>query len=280
VRQLANKELNQRFGCELTNALAQAYGQTAQSLPLWRPDTHFQQYVEFLDLAREQDHWMPGVIVLLQQLLAFLRLHTATTTVVKFCFSHGHQQRTTIEVHASHGLRHTDQWMRLFAARIERQPVVHEVSRIDLFCDQLHEADLHELDFFDHSSTHQQEWQSLLNLISTRLGNQAIVKSPRNPHNALPESISTAQQKAPAALFLRPTWLIDPPRLLCGGLLRNLRTTLNLRQPERIESHWSSATGIDAPCRDYYIAKTTNHSIWWIFRDRISEQWFLHGIFA
>jgi protein ImuB len=283
VRRLPAHELNQRFGTELSCALDQAYGLTGQMLTFWQPPPVFSQYVEFLDLAREQDHWMPGVIVLLQQLQGFLLQRAAVATNLEFSFCHGHQQRTVLTLTADQGVHLVDDWMRLFKARLERQSIPHEISRIELLGQKFIDADFVNTDFFDRSQTRQREWQSLLALISSRLGVHALLQSPRRNHNALPESVSASPPRACESAQdrpLRPAWLVDPPRQLQGELLRALHTTFNVRQPERVETHWSAQPALAQPQRDYYIAKAASHSIWWVFRDRATNQWFLQGIFA
>ena len=47
--------------------------------------------------------------------------------------------------------------------------------------------------------------------------------------------------------------------------------------PERIESGWWD--GMDV-VRDYYVAQGRNGSQLWVFRDRSSGAWFVHGLFA
>jgi protein ImuB len=47
--------------------------------------------------------------------------------------------------------------------------------------------------------------------------------------------------------------------------------------PERIESGWWD--GMDV-VRDYYVAQGRNGSRLWVFRDRSSGGWYVHGLFA
>ena len=72
----------------------------------------------------------------------------------------------------------------------------------------------------------------------------------------------------------RPLWLLDPPRRLAEGEFSLLTG------PERIESGWWD--GAQAR-RDYFIARTGESSLAWIYRERGMEaggHWFLHGFFA
>jgi protein ImuB len=68
----------------------------------------------------------------------------------------------------------------------------------------------------------------------------------------------------------RPVWLLEAPVLLPadppldGG-------------PERIESGWWDGKGV---ARDYYIARPHDGARWWVFQERHTKRWYLHGVFA
>ena len=46
--------------------------------------------------------------------------------------------------------------------------------------------------------------------------------------------------------------------------------------PERIESGWWDGKGV---ARDYYIARAQGYR-WWVFQERHTKNWYLHGVFA
>ncbi|HXA35611.1 MAG TPA: DNA polymerase Y family protein [Steroidobacteraceae bacterium] len=75
----------------------------------------------------------------------------------------------------------------------------------------------------------------------------------------------------------RPVWLLDAPQPLAS-------VPLILEQgPERIESGWWDGKGV---ARDYYVARRTpdahrSHGAkLWVFQERQSKRWYLHGMFA
>ena len=78
--------------------------------------------------------------------------------------------------------------------------------------------------------------------------------------------------KAPATLAPagpRPLWLLETPRRLGEG------DFALLAGPERIESGWWD--GSEAR-RDYYIARSGDGSLAWVYR--AADGWYQHGIFA
>jgi protein ImuB len=76
----------------------------------------------------------------------------------------------------------------------------------------------------------------------------------------------------------RPVWLLARPELLAADLRHVLQQGLLLEQgPERIESGWWDGKGV---ARDYYIARRHQGARWWIFQERQTQSWYLHGVFA
>ncbi len=74
----------------------------------------------------------------------------------------------------------------------------------------------------------------------------------------------------------RPVWLLDAPLPLESGLVLE-------QGPERIESGWWDGGDVT---RDYYIARQAQGSHQphgaklWVFQERRSKHWYLHGMFA
>ena len=83
----------------------------------------------------------------------------------------------------------------------------------------------------------------------------------------------------------RPVWLLDAPLTLSEPDMQEChRSGLVLEEgPERIESGWWDGKGV---ARDYYIARQTRGARrsqgakLWVFQERQSKRWYLHGMFA
>jgi protein ImuB len=68
----------------------------------------------------------------------------------------------------------------------------------------------------------------------------------------------------------RPVWLLNEPLPLTKPQL--------LQGPERIESGWWDGKGV---ARDYYVACPQPQGIrLWVFQERQSKRWYVHGVFA
>jgi protein ImuB len=76
----------------------------------------------------------------------------------------------------------------------------------------------------------------------------------------------------------RPVWLLNEPVLLSADLQQLRQGGVILEQgPERIESGWWDGKGV---ARDYYIARQMHGAKWWVFQERQTKGWYLHGVFA
>jgi protein ImuB len=67
----------------------------------------------------------------------------------------------------------------------------------------------------------------------------------------------------------RPVWLLNEPLPLAKPEI--------LQGPERIESGWWDGKGV---ARDYYIARHPQGVRLWVFQERQSKRWYVHGVFA
>jgi protein ImuB len=78
---------------------------------------------------------------------------------------------------------------------------------------------------------------------------------------------------APRDAMPRPVWLLEEPLPLESGLVLE-------QGPERIESGWWDGKGV---ARDYYMARhlpLPHGAKLWVFQERQSKRWYLHGLFA
>lgn len=305
IRRLPVRALNQRFGEAFCRTLDEAYGDVVTTLPFWVPPRRFESYVEFTDLAREASHWLPGVDELLLQLEHYLTLHASATPVIGLTFREGRLHCTELSLQAAHAMHLAREWSRLLAVKLERHPVPHEVSRIELRCEQIEPMQFDSVDLFDRSGQQDRDWSALGALLRLRLGQDGI-RRPLANRTILPESVqsvqlvesvdpkaitrdggkrptetSTAQSLSATDLQdARPTWFEYPARRLSEREVSALAQTIATRQPERLQEDWSQPDGSPAIQRDYYVASTTDHRLLWIYRERPGNDWFLQGVFG
>lgn len=130
-------------------------------------------------------------------------------------------------------------------------------------------------------------------------GKKTTEKRPRKPPQAPASACGAPHAAAPAVAAppllpdaLYPTWLLATPQRLAVQRHRPLYQgplTL-LAGPQRIEAAWwePDATGTaaaPAALRDYFVARSAQAGLLWIYRERLAQAgaqpgWFLHGLFA
>ncbi|SAK77212.1 DNA polymerase [Caballeronia hypogeia] len=77
----------------------------------------------------------------------------------------------------------------------------------------------------------------------------------------------------------RPSWILETPQKL---MLRNERPFYRrplklISRTERIEAGWWDGNGVQ---RDYYVAADDRGRMFWLYRERLTGYWFLHGFFG
>ncbi|SAK74456.1 DNA polymerase [Caballeronia calidae] len=77
----------------------------------------------------------------------------------------------------------------------------------------------------------------------------------------------------------RPAWILETPQKL---MLRNERPFYRrplklISRTERIEAGWWDGNGVQ---RDYYVAADDRGRMFWLYRERLTGYWFLHGFFG
>ena len=114
----------------------------------------------------------------------------------------------------------------------------------------------------------------LLERLRARLGKAAVhglgLVAEHRPERAWRAGEAGKESAVPMA-GRRPLWLLPRP-MPCS------RDGLTLQgAPERIESGWWDGGDV---ARDYYAARDAHGAQWWVYQDRASGEWFLHGLFA
>jgi protein ImuB len=77
----------------------------------------------------------------------------------------------------------------------------------------------------------------------------------------------------------RPVWLLNEPAKLRDKDVEQLHRCRSMLEegPERIESGWWDGKDV---ARDYYIVRQAGGARLWIFQERRSQCWYVHGVFA
>ena len=294
--------LGKRFGLELMRYLEQLWGERADPQPSFVPAPVFRQGLTFLDGIPHRQMLLFPMKRLLQMLCDYLRARQLHCHMLRWEFFDAHQPQAEMVIELSR--THQDVQGLLELTRIKLDQVV---LREAVFSLRLHSAD-----FFATAPVSQHLFPddrdvadaglALLDRLQARLGKDALQRIetreslwPEHSWTATP--ISHVASRTPEAAPQggpRPLWLLPQPQPLAerGGAPILQRPLTLLRGPERVEDHWwasGSASPVmgavpkeplHAETRDYFVARTHDDRVCWIYRDPQTAHWYLHGWFA
>lgn len=175
--------------------------------------------------------------------------------------------------------------------RLNRLELPGPVRGMELLSGSLQPLSASSLDAFAGSGGGRDTAPQLVERLRARLGEEAvygIMSVPEHRPEAAWQRVNelhlTAVMRLPAAYLPdagmpRPVWLLAEPVMLSTTDLRQMQQgELILEEgPERIESGWWDGKGV---ARDYYVARRTQGAKWWVFQERQTRCWYLHGVFA
>jgi protein ImuB len=274
LMQLPRDGLAKRCGEELLGKLDQALGALPEPREFFAPPPRF---AATLELPAEVTHAEALLFASKRLLIQLQGLLTARHAGVRrFTITLLQQKKkfTEIEINLASPTRSSERLARLLRERLAKLSLVQAVEAIRLEAEDF--TPLHERSgaMFGDAAADEESWSELAERLRARLGDGAIhgltTQPDHRPEYAWrrvePGEWDPREFRQPGP---RPAWLIEPPRRL-GQMDLEL-----LAGPERIECGWWDG---DEAKRDYFIARSGDSSLVWIYRE--TDGWFLHGIFA
>jgi protein ImuB len=280
---LPTAALGRRCGKTFTAFLQQLLGERKDLQVDYRPPETFSDEYWFGYEVKANAELLPAIQLLLESLCQFLRNTQLQTSEIQWQLVGLDSKLQTLTVRSSSSHSNRDNWYQLTCIRLEQLKLAGAIEGLALQCNTLRAGELESLDLF---SPHNQRepMAGLPDRLRNRLGLQAIKQlSSRDEH--LPELALHVSGEAPqgglhpAPLSAqRPFWLMEKPQPLKhhgDDLYWNGRLKL-VYGPERIEDNWWQ----EAASRDYFIAENTLGQHYWVFNNRLTRAWFVHGVFA
>jgi protein ImuB len=283
LQRLPRGGLNKRFGPALLLQLDRALGKVADPRePFVAPD-RFERCID-LDYPFEQlDVFLLLADRLLAELAAFLSGRGLGVQAVLLRCKHEGLPASVLPVGFGVPLRRAAEMQAVLAERAARFSLPAPVLAVTLLADVLHPLDGQPLSLFGPGGDADGGDASLLLArLAARLGDDAVCglvavdeHRPELAWQAVqPGAAGTAQARGE-----RPGWLLPQPLPLS---IRDEQPWYGealacIGQPERIESGWWDG---EAVVRDYFQARGASGRRYWIYRDRVSHGWYLHGMFG
>ncbi len=264
--------LARRFGQALVDELDRALGRVPEARAFFEPPARFERVLELPAPVHVAEALLFAACRLLPELEGFLCLRQAGVQELELVCHHERHEATVVKLGFVKPARDAGRMqllMREMLGRIRLPAAVHAVvlrasrvqalagANVDLFRTQHGEAD----------------GDLLLERLRIRLGPDAVhgveTAADHRPERAWRPA--RGPKRAAVANRHRPLWLLPDPRPCRDGRLK-LQSG-----PERIESGWWDDGDV---ARDYYVAEDRDGARLWVYCDRVSGEWYVHGVFA
>jgi protein ImuB len=302
LRRLPRPGLQRRCGRELLDMLDAAYGMCPELFEWVAPPEHFRARLELFDRIEQADLLLAGAHHLVLQLVGWLCARQLAVERITLLMEHERGRvampPTPLEIALAEPSWRDEHLVRLLKERLARQELPAPVIGLGLEACQVRAMAPPTESLFPEPGGSEEDRMRMLELLVERLGPenvlQALPQADYRPEVAnewvpVQQEVRAAQRAArlppDVASLPRPSWLLAKPIAL---LMRNHRPFYGsplkvATTPERIEAGWWSET----QTRDYFIAEGQDHTLYWIYRERIvgsgedaEPRWYLHGLFG
>jgi protein ImuB len=298
-----------RFGVRFLNELDRALGR----LPDPREHVHVpERFAAEYEFETEQDDReliLNACRELLRELERFLRVRQVQIQRIQFSFFHLQADATHLTLGCVQAGQGVDHWFDLLRIRFEQITLTAPAIAIRLRGGHGEAAALTTPGLLDGGRAHgaSQPIERLVERLSARMGLAAVqgvttvadhrpqhAWRPLSPLESPPHCAAASRgfwneremprlfedfRRTNGLLLRRPLWILDAPEILPvrDGHPWYQGQRLELEGPERLESGWWDEAGI---ARDYFVARNEDGVCLWVYRDRRSGCWYLHGMFG
>jgi len=274
VIRLPRAGLGKRFGPGLRQTLDQALGLQADPRPCWQGQLYFHAQTELPLESDQAPVLLRHAFPLLARLCRFLRCHDSRVNWIALAMIPDGGDELVLRLALLDDVMSPDNLAELLAIRMESLRLAAPIRELSLDSGPLRSRDVSSRGLFREAGDKGQE-AALLNRLRARLGEDRVYAISSYPCHDPGQSWRICEPGMTAMDYTRPDrplWLLPTPRLIDRPATYQV-----LAGPERIETGWWEGCDI---ARDYYRAVSSAGHQAWIFRDRRSRRWFLHGLFG
>ncbi len=291
---LPRTSLRRRFGAGLLDYLDRLLGHAAEVRRRYRPPPIYLRKLEFAGAVETTEGLLFALKRLLGEFAAYLRARESAVQNFHLHCHHEDRELSRFTLSLAAPARSAEHLLGVLRERLETWRLPAPATALALRAEQFCALQNPQADLFG-AVRRDTAWIAVLDRLRARLGAEAL-RFLRIEDSHLPERVVASGPPPPLApphkgegnsFFPPPLW----GRARVGGedhnsarplwLLREPRKLPELPRllspPERIETAWWDRPDVR---RDYYLAELDEGSRLWIFRDAVSREWWLHGVWA
>lgn len=261
-----------RFGQALVDELDLALGRLPEARAFFVPPASFERSLELPAPVHAAEALQFAACRLLPELEGFLTLRQAGVQELELVCRHERRDPTVVKLGFAKPTRDTGRTQLLLRETLGRTRLPAAVHTIVLHAPRVLPLSASCGDLFQKSR--EADGDLLLERLRIRLGKDAVYGVETAADHRPERAWRPCQEQGGAAAAAnrhRPLWLLPRPLPCHDGRLK-LKTG-----PERIESGWWDGGDVT---RDYYVAEDGNGAQLWVYCDRASGEWYVHGVFA
>lgn len=280
---LPREGVARRFGQRLVDDLDRALGRLPDPRNCFVPPAVFRADIELPAEVTQAEALLFAAKRLIVQLAGFLAARSGG--VQRFVLRLGHRGKAPTEV--AIGLlapsRDAEHFALLLRERLSNLALRGPVRSVALQADDVMPLAGRNFGLLLEEGKPPGDWEHLIERLRSRLGSDAVFglasRAEHRPERTL-AVVEPGSKQLRIDFGKRPFWLLDHPKLLreIGAVPHHEGPLELLAGPERIESGWWDGEDV---ARDYFVARTQDEALVWIYRERRGEGgWYLHGVFA
>jgi protein ImuB len=283
LRALPRDGLARRFGQGLLDELDRGFGRLPDPRSFFVPPARFRATIELPAEVTQAEALLFAARRLIVQFAGFLAARSGG--VQRFVLRLGHRDRAATEI--AIGLvvpsRDAEHFTLLLRERLAGLSLAQAVREIALQAEDMVLLPGSSLGLLLEQGKPPGDWGRLVERLRSRLGTEAVCSIADRAEHRPERAVAVVEPGVPPMKLdfgERPFWLLESPKSLreVGAVPHHEGPLELLAGPERIESGWWDG---DDVARDYFVARTRNEALVWIYRERRGEGgWYLHGLFA
>jgi protein ImuB len=272
--------LARRLGSALVQALDIAVGSQPAPRRAFVPKERFRARSDFETEVEHAAYLEKALEPLIERCARFLRGRQAGVQRLRLRLRHREGPATEVTLGLASITSEARRLMDVAVQKLTRLEIKAPVRGIELISGTLRALSAASLDAFSGmtgaAASGRDTAPELVERLRARLGDEAVYgfclipeHRPEAAWRRVSELRAETSEQTIAAEMPRPVWLLQEPLPLSKPDI--------LQGPERIESGWWDGKGV---ARDYYIARRQHGAKLWVFQERHSKRWYLHGVFA
>jgi protein ImuB len=272
--------LARRLGPALVQALDVAVGSQPAPRRAFVAKERFRARSDFETEVEHAAYLEKALEPLIERCARFLRARQAGVQRLRLRLRHREGPATEVTLGLASITSERRRLMDVAVQKLTRLELKASVRGIELISGSLRALSAASLDAFSGmtgaAASGRDTAPELVERLRARLGEEAVYgfclipeHRPEAAWRRVRELRAEASEPMVAAAMPRPVWLLQEPL--------PLPKPDNLQGPERIESGWWDGKGV---ARDYYVARRSHGAKLWVFQERHSKRWYLHGVFA